>query len=177
MERGLRVAEATGLVPALQSCSYCTDDSWCITDLLPGRGCSAAWSPHSSAHGHGLPTSALNTKREAFLVQTLIQALHGHLLYPHLFNALGYPSSGIWQLQQWDMAVPAVGYGNSSNGIWQFRSLTKPCSSGHLRVVSSPANTTCCLALVSIIVLKMLLLLFEPHCAPSFLLPPDSGLV
>lgn len=104
MERGLRVVASTRSVPALQSCSYCTDCSCCITDLLPGRGCTAAWSPHSSAHGHGLPTAALNTKREAFLVP--IQALHGCLLQPHLFNALAYPSTG--------GEAPAVGYGNST---------------------------------------------------------------
>lgn len=110
MDRGLRVVEATRAVPALQSCS---DYSCCIPDLLPRRGCSAAWPPHSC--GHGLPTGALNTKREAFLVQTLTPA--------PLVQCLSQQRSE-----------------GSSSGIRQFHSLNKPCGSGHLQAVSSPAK-------------------------------------
>lgn len=115
---------ATRSVPALQSCSCCTDDSCCFTDLLLRRGCSAAWSLHSSAHGHGLPTGALNKER-------------------------GFPGADTHSGIAWLLApaplvqcfsLPQQRSEGSSCGIWQFHSLSKPCGSGHLQVVSSAAN-------------------------------------
>lgn len=101
-----------------------------------------------------------STQREAFLVQTLIQALHGCLLQPHLLMHQLIPAEER-RLQQ--------GCGSSTLGPSHVGLATS-------RLFPLQQITTCGLPLVSII-LKMLLLLFEPHCAPSFLLPPDPGLV
>lgn len=131
MERGLRVVESTRSVPALQSCSYCTDYSCSITDILPRRGCSAVWSPHSSAHGHGLPLGAVNTKRE---VQTLICTFPGASTHSDI--AWLFAPAPLVQCT----SLSQQRSGGSRSGIWHFHSLNKPCGSGHLQAVSSPAN-------------------------------------